>query len=213
MSEQPNSGAAQFRADVPSKIEQGAIEQEAVRTTIVGGRPPGSGQPIGSVPRGIEVLLKKAVVDPEFRKLLLDDPNKAATSIGLELEPVESAMLQTFPKEHLTAIIDKTEVPQTQRRAFLGHTAALMLTVLGGATFVAGCPKGCIPGSIVPRTPMPFPPHHNDPEGEPAVIDESRYAPAPAGIRPDVSEEEATDMNKSEPEPLPEFRFSAGLLR
>jgi len=37
-------------------------EQPAVRTTIVGGRPPGSGKGIGSVPRGIEVLVKKTAV-------------------------------------------------------------------------------------------------------------------------------------------------------
>ena len=47
------------------------MEQEAVRTTIVGGRPPGCGQPVGQIPRGIEVLVKKAAVDPEFKTLLL----------------------------------------------------------------------------------------------------------------------------------------------
>jgi hypothetical protein len=47
----PSSGPAcpQFRADRPR-------EQEAVRMTIVGGRPSGSGQPVGDIPRGIEVL-------------------------------------------------------------------------------------------------------------------------------------------------------------
>ncbi|MCL2709747.1 MAG: Os1348 family NHLP clan protein [Planctomycetaceae bacterium] len=125
MSEYPNSGASQFRADVP--------EQESVRTTIVGGRPPGSGQPLGPVPRGIEILLKKAVVDPEFRKLLLDDPNKAAVSIELELQPVEQAMLQTLPKEQLATVIDKTEVPEPHRRAFLGTAAATMLALLTGS--------------------------------------------------------------------------------
>jgi len=63
MSEQPHSGAAQFRADLPDNVEPESVEQEAVRTTIVGGRPPGSGQPVGRIPRGIEVLLKKAAVD------------------------------------------------------------------------------------------------------------------------------------------------------
>ena len=42
-------------------------EQDSVRTTIVGGRPPGNGKPLGPIPRGIEVLVKKAAVDPEFK--------------------------------------------------------------------------------------------------------------------------------------------------
>jgi|GEM_PF-1218437 len=37
-------------------------EQPAVRTTIVGERPPGPGKGVGSVPRGIKVLVKKAAV-------------------------------------------------------------------------------------------------------------------------------------------------------
>ena len=48
----PPNGAAQFRADLPE-----SVEQESVRTTIVGGRPPGCGQPIGPIPRGIEILV------------------------------------------------------------------------------------------------------------------------------------------------------------
>jgi len=153
MSEQSSSGAAQFRADLPK-----GVEQESVRTTIVGGRPPGSGQPIGAIPRGIEVLVKKAAVDEEFRRLLLDDPNQAAMSIELELEPVESAMLKTFPKEQLAVIIDKTEVPQLHRRAFLGQSAATMVALLGGITLTVGCPKGCrgdYPRGLFPYAPVP----------------------------------------------------------
>jgi len=46
--------------DQPLELQQ--LEQESVRTTIVGGRPPGSGKPMGGVLRGIEVLLKKAAI-------------------------------------------------------------------------------------------------------------------------------------------------------
>ena len=58
-----HGGHAQLRADLPSAEHQSPaqpLEQESVRTTIVGGRPPGSGKPMGNVPRGIEVLLKKS---------------------------------------------------------------------------------------------------------------------------------------------------------
>ena len=127
MPEQSNNGAAQFRADLPN-----GTEQESVRTTIVGGRPPGSGQPIGQIPRGIEILLKKAAVDEAFRDMLLHDPKQAVASIELELEPIEQAMLQAFPKEQLAVIINRTEVPWEQRRAFLGTAAATMLAILTG---------------------------------------------------------------------------------
>ena len=133
MSEQFNNGAAQFRADMPE-----GIEQESVRTTIVGGRPPGSGQPIGQIPRGLEVLLKKASIDAEFRELLLQDRLQAAESIELTLEPVESAMLQNMPKEQLATIINQTEVPEPHRRAFLGTVAATMLAVLTGTSTALG---------------------------------------------------------------------------
>ncbi|MCP4231568.1 MAG: hypothetical protein GY771_15670, partial [bacterium] len=49
-----------------TKNDGSSIEREAVRTTIVGGRPPGSGKSNGSIPRGIEVLVKKASVDAVF---------------------------------------------------------------------------------------------------------------------------------------------------
>ena len=44
MSDRRGFPGAQFQGDRPR-------EQEAVRTTIVGGRPPGSGQSLGGIPR------------------------------------------------------------------------------------------------------------------------------------------------------------------
>jgi len=106
MSDQPLPSGPQFRADRPT-------EQDAVRTTIVGGRPPGSGQPVGPIPRGIEVLVKKASVDPAFRELLLTERAAAAERIGLELEPAEMLMLAAAPRDQLEAVIRQTTVPQT----------------------------------------------------------------------------------------------------
>lgn len=116
----------QFRADE-------VREHEAVRTTIVGGRPPGSGQPLGHVPRGVEVLIKKASVDPGFRQVLLEHRAAAADEIGLGLDPAETMMLTAVPQAQLEAIIDRTTVPQEHRRAFLGKAAAAMLAALGYA--------------------------------------------------------------------------------
>ncbi|MGA2499014.1 MAG: hypothetical protein ABSH20_14830 [Tepidisphaeraceae bacterium] len=112
-------------------------EQEAIRTTIVGGRPPGCGKAVGGVPRGIEVLVKKAAVDPEFRSLLLTERGQAARSIGLELSAAESMMLSAVPAAQLRSIIAATTVPQTHMPAFLGKVAAVMLAALG--IVQAGC--------------------------------------------------------------------------
>ena len=89
-----------------------------MRTTIVGGRPPGSGQPVGDIPRGIEVLVKKAAVDAEFKALLLARRAAAADEIGLTLAPAEAMMLAVAPAEQLEAIIARTSVPSEHRRAF-----------------------------------------------------------------------------------------------
>jgi len=105
-------------------------EKPAVKTTIVGGRPPGSGKEAGAVPRGIEILLKKAAVDESFRKTLLSDRSNAADAIGLTLKPVETAMLKAIPKPALEQMISATKVQPRLRQAFMGYTAAVMLAAL-----------------------------------------------------------------------------------
>jgi hypothetical protein len=131
MTEERGPAGPQFHADRPQ-------EQEAVRTTIVGGRPPGSGKSIGNIPRGIEVLVKKAAVDPAFKAILLDRRAQAADEIGLQLEPAEAMMLAAAPREQLEAVIANTRVPEEHRRVFLGKVAAAMLGVIA---IVSGRPK------------------------------------------------------------------------
>jgi hypothetical protein len=112
-------------------------EQEAVFTTIVGGRPPGSGTRVGAIPRGVEVLLKKASVDPEFCKLLLEKRAEAARAIDLELTEAEREMLAQIPAEQLEQIIRNTKVKPEQRGVFLGTAGKLMVAALIGAGVVA----------------------------------------------------------------------------
>jgi hypothetical protein len=155
------------------------IEQETVRTTIVGGRPPGSGKPLGAIPRGIEVLVKKAAVDPEFKALLLQKRAEAAREIGLALDPAEAMMLAVTPQTQLEAIIAQTTVAPTLRPAFLGRAAAVMLVALGaGVSAVAGEQK--IAGVVAKEPPAAVQPA--DPVVRPA---EKKSA------LPTVSEEEA----------------------
>jgi hypothetical protein len=120
-----------------NKKKANGPEREAVYTTIVGGRPPGSGTDVGAIPRGIEVLVKKASVDPEFRSVLLEKRAEAAEEIELELTDSEAAMLASIPRAQLEAIIAKTKVGPESRRLFLGKAAGIMLAALGVSA--AGC--------------------------------------------------------------------------
>lgn len=56
------------------------------------------------IPRGIEVLIKKAAVDAEFKAVLLQRRAAAADEIGLVLEPAEKAMLAAMPEAQLEAV-------------------------------------------------------------------------------------------------------------
>jgi len=125
--------------DSDKKPEQ-PKEQEAVFTTIVGGRPPGSGTRVGAIPRGVEVLLKKASVDPEFCKLLLEKRAEAARAIDLELTEAEREMLAQIPAEQLEQIIRNTKVKPDHRAVFLGKVGVLMVaTVMGVALAMTTC--------------------------------------------------------------------------
>ena len=114
-------------------------EKPAVKTTIVGGRPPGSGKDVGQVPRGIEVLVKKASVDPAFRRLLLEKRAQAADEIGLKLSPAEVGMLTAIPAAQLEAVIASAKVEDRHIAAFMGKVAAVMLAALAVGAIV-GCP-------------------------------------------------------------------------
>ena len=86
---------------------------------------------MATIPRGIEVLVKKAAVDPEFRQLLLEKRGQAAGEIDLDLTDAERNILSSMPAEHLEKIIDNTKVEPEQRKIFLGRTAMLMLAAAG----------------------------------------------------------------------------------
>ena len=108
------------------------------------------------IPRGIEVLVHKAAIDPSFKALLIEDRETAAAAIGLELEPAESQLLAAVPASQLEAIIARTDVPQEHRRAFLGQAAAAMLAALAAAAPVdavagIGAPTGIRPGGLKPE--------------------------------------------------------------
>lgn len=110
------------------------VEKPAVKTTIVGGRPPGSGKENDSVPRGIEILVKKASVDSGFKEILLKERAAAAQRINLSLENSEITILNSIPHNNLEGMISATKVSPHAKQAFLGYTAAVMLAALTATT-------------------------------------------------------------------------------
>lgn len=101
-----------------------------------------SGTSIGEIPRGIEVLVKKASVDARFKELLVEKRAEAAREIDLKLDPAERAILNNTPKRQLEAIISRTKVSWKDRAVFLGRTATVMLAALSTVAMTTGCTKG-----------------------------------------------------------------------
>lgn len=91
-----------------------------------------------SARRGVDVLLKKAAVDPDFKKLLLERRAAAAEAIGLKLDAAEVALLDSVPESHLAAVIARTTVSPKIRPAFLGYAAGVMLAALSATTACDG---------------------------------------------------------------------------
>jgi len=133
------------------------------------------------IPRGIEVLVKKASVDAEFRALLLEKRGEAAREIGLELEPAEAAMLGAVPAVQLEAIIAQTTVSPMSRAAFLGRAAAVMLAALGAGG--AGCVT--VTGSAPDRPPATKGVRADRPAAEKPPPKATPDYPPTDGIRPD----------------------------
>jgi hypothetical protein len=167
-------------------------ESEAVYTTIVGGRPPGCGTKIGQIPRGIEVLVKKASVDAEFKKLLLRQRAAAAVDIGMELSLSEVAMLSVIPAGQLEKIIVSAKVSPSQRSAFMGRAAVLMLAALGASAI-----QGCGPATEGIRPDVP-PANSQAVEAEP-LLDDTADQPMIKGIRPDVPPETSRGIRPDPP--------------
>jgi hypothetical protein len=196
-----NENNRMFNAKQPEESN----EMEAVKTTIVGGRPPGSGKNLTNIPRGIEVLVKKASIDTDFRSLLIAKRDEAAREIGLELNPMEKNIIRSAPEAQLIAIINSVKVSPRLKPAFLGKVAGVMLAALG-ATSMTGCgeqsppvtgirPDG--PNSTTDKPPVeqPVKPDDNIPATKGIMIDipkpitptdEDETPPATRGVSPDL---------------------------
>jgi hypothetical protein len=110
------------------------------------------------IPRGVEVLIKKAAVDPAFKKMLVEKRAPAAETIALKLEPAEAAMLDAVPLPQLEAIVANMKVDAKLRPAFLGYAAGVMLAAL--STAILACDGGPFepPSTLGSRPDPPKPP-------------------------------------------------------
>jgi acyl carrier protein len=113
-------------------------------------------------PQGIEVLVRKAAVDPAFKTELLERRAGAARDIDLELTRAEGALLGAVPAAQLEAIIRRTTVPLEHRRAFLGRAAGAMLAALAvmgsGRAAEPPPPAVMVAGIIAPPPQRKLPP-------------------------------------------------------
>jgi len=171
----------------------------------VGGGP-GSGELIGPIPQAIEVLLRKASVDAEFRALLLEKRSAAAQEIGLRLDPAQAAVLDGTPRDQLEATIARTKVKPEHRAAFARSSSVLelaLLTAVAGLVVIAGTaslghtadlPDNMVvdpasrPTSVEPEPVAPQDPEEKGEDAEQSAAQEEQPPPhnyISKGIRPD----------------------------
>jgi hypothetical protein len=116
--------------------KRGNAEREPNRTTVGGGGRPQREVIPRRIPRGVEVLIKKAAVDAAFKKLLLEKRAGAAEAIGLKLTAAEEAMLAAVPLPQLEGIIVHTKIKRGQGQVFLGYAAGAVAAAAGAVAVV-----------------------------------------------------------------------------
>lgn len=81
------------------------------------------------IPRGLELLIKRASIDGDFRKDLLQKRVGLLEELNINLDETEKSMLACVPEEHLARMIDATEVPSAQRKALSTGSVAAMIAL------------------------------------------------------------------------------------
>jgi hypothetical protein len=107
------------RSLLPLSGKQG--DKQAVKTTIVGGQPPGNERQTATIPVALEDVLGLAAAEPAYADALLDDPQAAARAAGVELTATEGAILSAVDRDSLTRMIAEVrdQQPEQERRVFL----------------------------------------------------------------------------------------------
>jgi hypothetical protein len=105
--------------------------------TIVGGRA-GARDGSGGYPRGIEVLLKKAKVDAEFREQFLKEPLAVAAGLELDLLESEKKLLASATASTLRLLVNRTFVPKHHVPTFMSRNVPAMVALVLASTLVFG---------------------------------------------------------------------------
>ncbi len=108
--------------------------------TIVGGRPSGNRNLGKDIPRGLEILMMRAAVDPAFLETLVGKRDALAEELQIPLVAAEREMLRIVPDSQLREMASRTPVDEKHRKALSGGSAAAMVALLAQLTFapVAG---------------------------------------------------------------------------
>lgn len=120
------------------------VGRTSVRTTIVGGQPPGNARPLGEVPIGMERLLGLAAVDDRLAAELERDPRSLAEECGITLEPTELSVLAATPPGALRGMLDgiRTGLAEPARREFMKRASVLAVALFAtGGAAAGGCKK------------------------------------------------------------------------
>ncbi len=163
------------------------------------------------IPMGIEVLVKKASVDPAFKAILLERRAGAADEIGLKLDAAEAMMLAGVPDTQLDSIIAHTSVPLEHRRAFLGQAAVAMLAAVGAMAIgtvpaIAGDKQGGVSvGGMMGDIPKNSDSSSKNPLDDPKVIEKQilalvakRFGVSEDSVKRDTSFVEDLNANASQ---------------
>jgi hypothetical protein len=95
-----------------SKSDDERMDKER---TIVGGRPLGTSAAGAAIPRGVEMLLKLAAIDPTFCERLVHMRGQAAKDLGYELTFSEAMVLEAVPEKQLRNMIAAMPVSEEER--------------------------------------------------------------------------------------------------
>ncbi|TET35909.1 MAG: twin-arginine translocation signal domain-containing protein [Planctomycetota bacterium] len=119
---------------LPLSGREETARKQAVRTTIVGGQPPGNERPLQQIPIGIEQILAMAAVDDKFAAALLENREAAMKASGVEVTATEKGILTVIDNAALRQMIENVRgrIPVRERRAFLKKSAAALLALVGG---------------------------------------------------------------------------------
>lgn len=108
--------------------------KDAVKTTIVGGQPPGNDRQQQPVPVGIEELLTLAAVDDELARVLVEDRSAIIDTGAVSLTSTERSILASIDADSLSRMVARVDLSREEedRRSFLGHSAGVVLALVGG---------------------------------------------------------------------------------